>query len=135
MQQIRKSAPEINVKERKSGRNSTNRSDKNLKNRQKSNKTINDKDFDENDDLHVLKLKYIQMKKDRLHMEKNVDVLENKIKILGVEENRAKKHIEREIKGREENLKTINEIAQQKDDIIRAKIEQNNELKKNMTKI
>lgn len=74
------------------------------------------------------------MKRERQQMEKDVEVLENKIKVLGVEEDRAKKNIEREIKTREENLKTINEIALQKDIVLKSKIEQNQALKKNIAK-
>lgn len=68
-------------------------------------------------------------------MEKGVNILDNKIKVLGAEEDRAKKNIEREIRTREDNLKTINEIALQKDIVLKAKIEQNQNLKKNMNKI
>jgi len=92
-------------------------------------------EFSENEDLEILKLKYLEMKRDRIYMEKEVDVLENKIKVLGYEEDKAKKNIEREIKTREENLKTINEIHLQKDEVLQARIEKNLELKKNMAKL
>ena len=75
------------------------------------------------------------MKKERFNMEKEVDVLENKIKVLEVEDDKAKKNILREIKSREDNLKTINEIANQKNLLLQAKIEQNDNLKKNINKM
>lgn len=108
---------------------------KSKKNRQQSNNTISGKEFENNQDLEELKLKYLEMKRERINMEKGLNTLENKIKVLGFEEDRAKKNIEREIKTREENLKTINEIAYQKDAVLKAKIEQNQALKKNMVKL
>lgn len=92
-------------------------------------------EFDENDDLETLKLKYLEMKRDRIYMEKEVDVLENKIKVLGYEEDRAKKNIEREIKSREDNLKTINEITLQKDQVLQSKEIKKEELYRSMLKL
>ena len=85
--------------------------------------------------MDELRKQYLQAKKERSMMEKEVETIEHKLKILAFEEERAKKHIEREIKTREENLKTINEIAQQKDIILQAKMKDNEILKEKITKI
>jgi hypothetical protein len=96
---------------------------------------FNTSEFSENDELKTLKMKYLDMKKERFNMEKEVDILENKIKVLEVEDDKAKKNILREIKSREDNLKIINEIANQKNLLLQAKIEQNDNLKQNIGKM
>ena len=88
----------------------------------------------EDADFEILRSKYSEMKKEREKREKELEILENKLKVLEVEEGRAKKNIEREIRSREDNLKAINDIAIQKDIVLQAKIEQNEILKKNMAK-
>jgi len=68
-------------------------------------------------------------------MEKNANILENKIKVLTCEEDRAKKGMEREIKTKEENLKIISEISKEKEEIQRIKQAQSREIDTNIKKI
>ena len=77
----------------------------------------------------------MEMKKERSQMEKEVDVLENNIKVLSLEDEKLKKNILRTVKEREENLKIQDEVAAQKNEILKAKMEQNKALKNNMLKL
>lgn len=86
-------------------------------------------EFDMDLELFEMRKQYNEMKRERLSSQKNVDIMENKIKLLESEELNVKKTLNRQILNKNTMVKKMAELGAAKEEIIKAKMEQQREVK------
>lgn len=92
-------------------------------------------EFDMDVELFELRKQYNEMKRERVQTEKNVSVMENKIKLLENEEQNVKKTLNRQINNKNQMIKKMAELGSAKEEIIKAKMEQQMQLKQKAEKL
>ena len=92
-------------------------------------------EFDMDLELFELRKQYNEMKRERVTNQKNVDSMENKIKLLENEETCVKKTLDREINNKITKNKKMAEISSSKEEIIKAKMLQQMEIEKRSEKM
>jgi hypothetical protein len=86
-------------------------------------------EFDMDLELFEMRKQYNEMKRDRVSSQKNVDIMENKIKLLESEEVNVKKTLNRQVLTKNQMIKKMAELGAAKEDLIKAKMEQQKEAK------
>lgn len=86
-------------------------------------------EFDMDLELFEMRKQYNEMKRDRISSQKNVDIMENKIKLLESEEVNVKKTLNRQVLTKNQMIKKMAELGAAKEDLIKAKMEQQKEAK------
>lgn len=76
-------------------------------------------EFDMDVELFELRKQYNEMKRERVQTEKNVNVMENKIKLLENEEQNVKKTLNRQIQNKNQMIKKMAELGSAKEEIIK----------------
>lgn len=92
-------------------------------------------EYDMDVELFELRKQYNEMKKERIQAQKNVNVMENKIKLLEKEEQGVRKTLSREIQNKNSMVKKIAELGSAKEELIKAKMEQQSEMKQKAEKL
>lgn len=85
-------------------------------------------EFDMDLELFEMRKQFNEMKRERMSSQKNVDIMENKIKLLESEEITVKKTLNRQIHNKNQMVKKMAELGAAKEEIIKAKMEQQKEI-------
>eukprot|EP00340_Litonotus_pictus_P001651 CAMPEP_0170515072 /NCGR_PEP_ID=MMETSP0209-20121228/1555_1 /TAXON_ID=665100 ORGANISM="Litonotus pictus, Strain P1" /NCGR_SAMPLE_ID=MMETSP0209 /ASSEMBLY_ACC=CAM_ASM_000301 /LENGTH=229 /DNA_ID=CAMNT_0010799399 /DNA_START=27 /DNA_END=716 /DNA_ORIENTATION=- len=86
-------------------------------------------EFDMDLELFEMRKQFNEMKRERISSQKNVDIMENKIKLLESEETSVKKTLNRQIVNKNTMVKKMAELGAAKEEIIKSKMEQQKEVK------
>ena len=92
-------------------------------------------EFDMDVELFEMRKQYNEMKRERISSQKNVDVMENKIKLLESEEISVKKTLNKQILNKTQMQKKMAELGAAKEEIIKAKMEQQRDLEERAVKM
>lgn len=92
-------------------------------------------EYDMDVELFELRKQYNEMKKERIQAQKNVNVMENKIKLLEKEEHSVRRTLSREIQNKNSMVKKMAELGSAKEELIKAKMEQQGEMKQKAEKL
>ena len=92
-------------------------------------------EFDMDLELFEMRKQFNEMKRERLSSQKNVDIMENKIKLLESEELNVKKTLNRQIMNKNTMVKKMAELGAAKEEIIKAKMDQQKEVKQRNEKM
>jgi len=86
-------------------------------------------EFDMDLELFEMRKQYNELKRDRVSSQKNVDIMENKLKLLESAELNAKKTLNKQILNKNQMIKKMAELGSAKEDLIKSKMEQQQEAK------
>lgn len=86
-------------------------------------------EFDTDLELFEMRKQYNEMKRERLASAKNVQVMENKIKLLESEETNIKSRLDKQLVNQSQKVKKMAELSSAKEELIKAKMLQQKENK------